>query len=162
MELGEAVTDGAERELKEEADARPAGPAQLLAVYSIPRHGQVHFFFRAALDEGHVASSTPSPQAGSPSDSETASGSLPKSCHGRGDGTETLETRLFHIADIPWGELAFPITEAALRHHIAHPQQQHIPAGGSSADAALPVVPVDVRTFVPYSATAQASASKQD
>lgn len=134
MELGESVEEGAMRELREEADARPTGPTQLLAVYSIPRHGQVHMFFRATLDERHVSSSAASDDT-----------HAPRTCHGRGDGAETLETRLFSIAEIPWGDLAFPITAAALRHHVAHPL---------APGAGTPPPPVDVQTFVPYSVKA--------
>ena len=126
MELGESVDDGALRELREEADARAADRPELLAVYSVPRHGQVHMFFRAALDEAHAASSAPS-----------ASDEAQRTCHGRGDGAESLETRLFAPSDIPWAELAFPVTAAALRHHLAHPRGA--------------VLPVDLQTFTPYS-----------
>jgi ADP-ribose pyrophosphatase YjhB (NUDIX family) len=125
MELEESVQEGALRELKEEADARTVGPVELLAVYSIPRHGQVHMFMRAALDECHVAKNAP------------AVDPTVRTCYGRGDGVETQEARLFAPAEIPWAELAFPITAAALKHHAAHP------LGSRTA--------VDVQSFTPYS-----------
>ena len=124
MELEESVQEGALRELKEEADAKTVDPVELLAVYSIPRHGQVHMFMRAALDESHVATNAP------------AADPTVRTCYSRGDGVETEEARLFAPVDIPWTELAFPITVAALKHHAAHPL-------GSRAA-------VDVQSFTPY------------
>ncbi len=35
-----------------------------------------------------------------------------------GAGEETIETRLFDEADIPWTELAFPSVEHTLRHYF--------------------------------------------
>jgi hypothetical protein len=32
---------------------------------------------------------------------------------------ESLEVKLVHEKDIPWADLAFPSTEAALRHYVA-------------------------------------------
>ena len=85
MELGESVEEGAMREAREEACAELELEA-LLAVYSIPRVGQVQIFFRARLINA------PSP------------------------GPETLEVGLFRWDNIPWAELAFPSVKWALEH----------------------------------------------
>lgn len=85
MELGETVEDGARREALEEAEARIA-PEGVLAIYSIPRIGQVQVIFRARLAEP-----------------------------GFGPGPESLEVRLFAWEEIPWEALAFPTVHAALR-----------------------------------------------
>jgi ADP-ribose pyrophosphatase YjhB (NUDIX family) len=86
LELGESVEEGARREAREEAGADLDLEA-LLAVYSIPRIGQVQVFYRARL------TNTPSP------------------------GPETLELALFAWDDIPWKELAFPSVRWALDHY---------------------------------------------
>ncbi len=85
LEMGESTADGAAREALEEALAEVAiGP--LLAVYNVPRIGQVHLFYAADL---------PRPEFGV--------------------GEETLEVGLFAWDEIPWGELAFPSVEWALQ-----------------------------------------------
>jgi ADP-ribose pyrophosphatase YjhB (NUDIX family) len=86
MELGESVEEGAAREAREEANADLALEA-LLAVYSIPRIGQVQVFFRAAL------LNDPSP------------------------GVESLEVMLVGWDEIPWADLAFPSVKWALGHY---------------------------------------------
>ncbi|MEJ1159798.1 NUDIX hydrolase [Prosthecomicrobium sp. N25] len=84
LELGETAEDGARREAREEANAdiRLRG---LLAVYSIPRIGQVQLIYRAAL----------------------AGGVAP--------GPESLEVALLRPDEIPWRDLAFPSVAWALR-----------------------------------------------
>ena len=86
LELGESVEEGAIREAREEAGADLAIES-LLAVYSIPRIGQVQIFFRARL------LNEPAP------------------------GPESLEVMLASWDDIPWKELAFPSVRWALDHH---------------------------------------------
>lgn len=86
MELGESVEQGAAREAREEACADLEMEA-LLAVYSIPRIGQVQIFFRARLIN------EPSP------------------------GPESLEVGLFRWDNIPWSELAFPSVKWALNDY---------------------------------------------
>ncbi|MFC7609316.1 NUDIX hydrolase [Teichococcus aestuarii] len=85
MELGETVEEGALREAWEEAQARIATEG-VLALYSIPRIGQVQVIFRAHLAVPGFAA-----------------------------GPESLEVRLFNWAEIPWEQLAFPTVHAALR-----------------------------------------------
>jgi ADP-ribose pyrophosphatase YjhB (NUDIX family) len=130
MELGETLSGGALRELSEEVDAQVIGSPQLLAVYSVAAHSQVHFYLRAFLDELRVASTTPADGAD-------------VTFFGRGQ--ETMETRLFAPSEIPWNELAFPITESALKFHLAHPM-----ARASSSDTAVSLGPVDIQEFTPY------------
>jgi len=88
MELGESVEEGARREAHEEARADLELDG-LLAVYSIPRIGQVQIFFRASL------LNDPAP------------------------GPESLEVGLFGWDTIPWSELAFPSVKWALDHYRA-------------------------------------------
>ncbi len=83
MELGESVEQAAMREAQEEALAQ-IEIDRLLAVYSVPRIGQVQVMFRARLDGDF------------------------------GVGDETEETALYRWADIPWSQLAFPTVVWAL------------------------------------------------
>jgi ADP-ribose pyrophosphatase YjhB (NUDIX family) len=83
LELGESVEDGARREAREEACAELELDA-MLAVYSVPRIGQVQIFFRARL------LNEPAP------------------------GPESLEVKLVGWDDIPWAELAFPSVKWSL------------------------------------------------
>lgn len=85
MEHGETTEEGARREAREEANAE-IGIRDLLAVYNIPRIGQVQIMYRAEL---------PAPEF-SP-------------------GPESLEVALFHWDEIPWDNLAFPSVHWALR-----------------------------------------------
>lgn len=86
MELGESVDEGASREAREEAGAE-LELELMLALYSIPRIGQVQVFFRARLINDPVP------------------------------GPESLEVGLFGWDDIPWPELAFPSVRWALDHY---------------------------------------------
>ncbi|MEM1391176.1 MAG: NUDIX domain-containing protein [Pseudomonadota bacterium] len=88
MELGESVEEAAAREAWEEAEAR-IEIDRLLAVYSIPRIGQVQVMFRATLKGGF------------------------------GVGPESQEVALYDWKDIPWSELAFPTVVWALTHFAA-------------------------------------------
>lgn len=85
MEHGETTEEGARREAREEANA-DIRIRDLLAIYNIPRIGQVQIMYRAEL-----ASADFSP------------------------GTESLEVELFAWEDIPWRELAFPSVYWALQ-----------------------------------------------
>lgn len=85
MELGETTSEGAARETDEEAGARYEMEG-LFAVMSVVHVGQVHLFYRARLLDDHFE-----------------------------PGHETIETRLFNEAEIPWNELAFRTVREALR-----------------------------------------------
>ncbi|MCZ6721466.1 MAG: NUDIX hydrolase [Alphaproteobacteria bacterium] len=86
LELNETSLEGAAREALEEAKAEIEVEA-LLAVYNIPRIGQLQLIYRARLENARI-----------------------------GPGPESLETRLFDWREIPWDELAFPSTRWALEH----------------------------------------------
>jgi ADP-ribose pyrophosphatase YjhB (NUDIX family) len=85
MELGETVEQAAMREAREEACA-DIEIDRVLAVYSVPRIGQVQVMFRANL----MSDIRPGP--------------------------ESLETKLVAWKDIPWSQLAFPTVVWALTH----------------------------------------------
>ncbi|QQS11374.1 MAG: NUDIX hydrolase [Rhodospirillales bacterium] len=85
MEMKESTEQGAAREAMEEACARIEIDA-LLAMYSIPRIGQVQIMYRARLLSPDVA-----------------------------PGEESTEVGLFRWEEIPWNELAFPTVTWALR-----------------------------------------------
>ena len=87
MELGETAPEGAVREAREEANAS-IEIDQLLAVYSIPRIGQVQLMYRARLLSPDVSA-----------------------------GEETEAVGLFTWDAIPWDQLAFPSVGWALRHY---------------------------------------------
>ncbi len=84
--MHETPQDGARREAREEANAELQFRG-LLAVYTVPRLSQVQLIYRAVLADNSFS-----------------------------PGIESLETRLFAFADIPWSELAFPTVHWALRH----------------------------------------------
>jgi len=96
MEMGETVEDAARREAYEEALAR-IEIEQLLAIYTVPRIGQVQIMYRARLTGGY------------------------------GVGPESAEVGLFSWNEIPWRDLAFPTIVWALsdyarsRHLSAFP-----------------------------------------
>jgi ADP-ribose pyrophosphatase YjhB (NUDIX family) len=86
MELGETTEQAALREAKEEACAT-IEIDRLLAMYSVPRIGQVHIMYRARLVTADVA-----------------------------PGVESEEVALLAWNDIPWDQLAFPTVVWALAH----------------------------------------------
>lgn len=89
MELSETLAQGAARETHEEAGADFELGA-LFSVLSVPRVGQVHFFFLADLRSDALD-----------------------------PGVETLEARLFSADEIPWDELAFPTVTKTLELYLA-------------------------------------------
>lgn len=97
MELFETMQEGAARETREEAEAE-LEIEQLYCVYDIPRIGQIYSLFKAKLINGQF-----------------------------GAGEETIESRLFSEADIPWQELAFPSVAETLKHYFADRKQGHFP-----------------------------------
>jgi len=89
MELGETSAAAALRETREEACAELTDLA-LHSVIDVPHVSQVHLMFRGRLvDDRHAA------------------------------GAETLETRLFVVAELPWDELAFASVRLALEAFLA-------------------------------------------
>ena len=89
MENGETTYQGAARETLEEANAR-VEVGPLYALYNIPHINQVYILFRARL--------------------------LDLDFH---SGAETLETRLFTEAEVPWPEIAFATVRNTLTHYYA-------------------------------------------
>jgi ADP-ribose pyrophosphatase YjhB (NUDIX family) len=89
MENGETMQQAAARECHEEALAKVA-VGSLLAVVNVTHAHQVHVMFRAQLLEPVFA-----------------------------PGPESLEVGLYHEAQIPWDELAFPSGEFTLRQFYA-------------------------------------------
>ena len=89
MENGETLEAGAAREAREEA-VIDVEIGSLLLLANVTHAHQVHVFFRSRMRTPHFAATH-----------------------------ESLEVRLVDIEDIPWDDLAFPSTEAALRHYVA-------------------------------------------
>jgi len=88
MENGESTLQGAAREAWEEAMAR-SDDLRLFALYNLPRISQVYILFRGTLKDGAATANE-----------------------------ETLEVGLFAEADIPWGELAFPVVTETLERWL--------------------------------------------
>lgn len=108
MELGETAEDGAIREAWEEARARIAIDG-LLAVYSVPRIGQVQLLYRARLLDPAVEA-----------------------------GPESLEVKLVAWDEIPWDDLAFPTVHWVLRRaREAPPHRDPLVTVGNPADVDL-------------------------
>ncbi len=89
MENNETTAEAAARETLEEAGARIELQG-LFSLLNVPHVDQVHLFYRARLLDLDFAA-----------------------------GTESLEVRLFHEAEIPWDELAFPTVSQTLRLFFA-------------------------------------------
>lgn len=89
MENGETTAQGAVRETLEEANAR-VEIGPLYAMYNIPHINQVYILFRARLLDLDFSA-----------------------------GAETLETRLFDEADVPWESIAFATVRNTLTHYYA-------------------------------------------
>ncbi len=88
MENKETTTEAAMRETLEEAEAEVEIEG-LYTVINVPQIDQVHMFFRARLIDGKF-----------------------------GAGPESLESKLFAEADIPWDELAFPTVRKTLELYL--------------------------------------------
>jgi ADP-ribose pyrophosphatase YjhB (NUDIX family) len=93
MELGESVEEAAMREAQEEALA-DIKINSTLAIYSVPRIGQVQVMYRATLEGDY------------------------------GIGPESEDVGLFDWKDIPWSELAFPTVVWALTHYAETRDQE--------------------------------------
>ena len=85
MELNETLADGTAREVLEEAGAR-VRVSHLVGLYEIPHISQVYVIYHAPMVSADCA-----------------------------PGEESQEVRLFSWDAIPWGELAFPSVDWALR-----------------------------------------------
>ncbi|NJB85364.1 ADP-ribose pyrophosphatase YjhB (NUDIX family) [Lewinella marina] len=88
LENGETVVDGALREVREEAAAE-VKVSYLISLYNIERINQVYLQFVGELIDGSY-----------------------------GVGPESLETRLFTEAQIPWEEIAFTSSLFTLRAYF--------------------------------------------
>lgn len=97
MENGETTEEAALRETWEEARARLQSQ-QLYMLFNLPHINQVYMFFRGELADLNFSA-----------------------------GDESLEVRLFHEADIPWDELAFPTIGKTLKQYFIDRQQEHYP-----------------------------------
>lgn len=104
LELGESAEEGARREAMEEANAA-IEIERLLAVYSVPRIGQVQIIFRARLASPAIA-----------------------------PGVESLEVAIFDWADIPWPDIAFSTAGWALRHFYESRGKTHFPPYSNPLD----------------------------
>lgn len=106
MELGESLAAAAARETLEEACAE-VHIGTLLAIVDVIPAGQVHVFFRARLPEAVYAA-----------------------------GSESLDTRLFWPADIPWDELAFSSGRVALEQYLlqADEGREYVYIGNAADD----------------------------
>ncbi len=89
MENRETTVQGAARETWEEARAR-VDQLELYRIFDIPYISQVYMFYRCNLLDGEF-----------------------------GVGPESLETDLFAEADIPWGEIAFPVIKKTLQAYFS-------------------------------------------
>ena len=89
LELGETISEGAAREVWEEACAR-VNIKELIGTFEIPHISQIYMVFRAKM--------------------------LSAACE---PGPESLEVALFKWEDIPWNEIAFPSIEWSLKCYVA-------------------------------------------
>lgn len=97
MENQETVPEAACRESYEEAQAQLQN-LELYTVISLPHISQVYMLYRAEVVDGIFA-----------------------------PGIESLETKLYNIEDIPWGELAFPTIHHTLKHYIEDREKGDFP-----------------------------------
>ncbi|EED35383.1 nudix hydrolase 23 [Luminiphilus syltensis NOR5-1B] len=97
MENGETTAEGAARETLEEA-AATACNLRLYRLLDVPHISQVYVFYRCGIEEGRF-----------------------------GIGPESLETRLFDEADIPWDEIAFPTVTEVLTEFLDDRKQNVFP-----------------------------------
>ena len=97
MENGETMANAAARECHEEALARPAS-LELYGLFDLPHINQVYVMYHGELHQGQF-----------------------------GVGEESLETRLYSEAEIPWKELAFPIVIKTLKRYFNDRLNNHFP-----------------------------------
>ncbi len=103
MENGETTMQGAARETWEEARAR-VHKQQLYRVFDLPHIDQIYMFYLCSLEEERFS-----------------------------PGPESLEVALFSEAEIPWGEMAFPVICDALREYFDDSKNDNFPVRVSSA-----------------------------
>lgn len=89
MENGETIQHAAARETREEACAEIVGQT-LYGIYNLPHANQVYIMFRGELNNSHDFAA----------------------------GEESLETRLFEEAQIPWEEIAFRVIRMTLERYL--------------------------------------------
>ena len=88
LENNETVSEGARRELLEEACARARG-LQPYGLYNIPHISQVYLIFRGQLEDNRF-----------------------EPTH------ESRDVRLFKEEEVPWDQLAFPVVEKTLKRYF--------------------------------------------
>lgn len=89
MELGESTSAGAARETLEEAGAI-VEMGPLYSLFNVPHAEQVHLFYLATMSSADFNA-----------------------------GKESLEAKLFHESDIPWGEISFPTVKQTLEWYFS-------------------------------------------
>lgn len=89
MEQGETLEAGAARETMEEAGIE-VHCEQMLTSISVPHISQVHIFFLTHMENNQHAAST----------------------------SESLEVKLFKLADIPWDQIAFPTVKQTMEWYM--------------------------------------------
>jgi len=94
MENEETTLQAAQRETDEEANAK-INDCQLFCTLSIPHISQVYIMYRGELVNGFAE-----------------------------PGIESLETRLFSEAEIPWETLAFPVITETLKLYFSDKKNQ--------------------------------------
>ncbi|MBB3697900.1 zinc ribbon domain-containing protein [Flammeovirga yaeyamensis] len=92
LENGETPEDGALRELFEETLAK-GHIKHLQSVFSLPQFNQVYLIYLVDLVSDEV-----------------------------GPTSETLESKLFEVKDIPWEDIAFESTTFALEEYLKNPE----------------------------------------
>ena len=102
MENRETTAEGAAREMWEEAEARAVDMA-LYRIFDVPHISQVYVFYRCEVLDGQF-----------------------------GVGSESLESKLYSEADIPWDELAFPVVIEMLREFFEDRKTQEFPVRNST------------------------------
>ena len=102
MENRETTAEGAAREMWEEAEARAVDMA-LYRIFDVPHISQVYVFYRCEVLDGQF-----------------------------GAGSESLESKLYSEADIPWDGLAFPVVIEMLREFFEDRKTQDFPVRNST------------------------------
>ena len=111
LENGETIIAGALRETLEEARAR-VEIGELYTMISLPQINQVYVMFRARLVDLDF-----------------------------GPGHESLEVRLFHEDDVPWGEIAFRTIGRTLRNYFLDRKLGAFPVHVSAMEKRVPLKP---------------------